>query len=144
MLRAIRLARFSRSPNMANWSHNNLTLNGPAHDVAKGLWLARHEYAESARPDVRREILGEDGVLTQCFEFETPDCPPQGFLRKLSAMLPRTLVKCAFSEPFGGVGGFFAYRDGELWECQVERFTIEDAVSPASDGTLVAEEACGG
>jgi hypothetical protein len=129
---------------MPNHCTNNLTLDGPADDVAKGLWLARNEYAESGRPDARREVFGEDGVLFPCFEFETPDCPPQGFLKKLSTMLPGTLVKCAFSEPFGGVGGFFAYRDGELWECQVERFTIEDAVRPANDGTLVPEDACTG
>jgi hypothetical protein len=129
---------------MPNFCTNILTLEGLADDVAKGLWLARNEYAETGRPDVRREILGEDGLPRPCFEFETLNSPPQGFLRKLSAMLLGTLVKCCFSDPFGGVGGFFAYRDGELWECRVERFTIEDAPSSARDSELIATQACVG
>jgi hypothetical protein len=114
---------------MSNWCSNILTFDGPAADVEKGLWLARNEYAESDRPDVRREILGDDGVLSPCFEFDTQDWPPQRFLEKLATMLPGILVKCSFSEPFGGVGGFVSYRDGNLWECQTERMTLEEAFS---------------
>jgi hypothetical protein len=123
---------------MANWCSNILTFDGPAADVEKGLWLARNEFAESRSPDVRREFIGVDGIASPCFEFETRDWPPTEFLKKLSTMLPGTFVLCRFSEPFGGVGGFFSYRDGSLWECEIERFMLEEM------GTESPEQAIAG
>jgi hypothetical protein len=111
---------------MPNWCLNTLTIEGPADDNAKGLWLARHEYAESDRPDVRREIASSDGTMIPCYEFDTIDEPPAEFLRKLSRMLPGALVKCAYWEPFGGKRGFLSYSAGELFECQQERFVLEE------------------
>lgn len=123
---------------MANWCSNILTFYGPAADVEKGLWLARNEYAESGRPDVRRELIGADGSTEPCFEFETHDWPPTEFLKKLSTMLPGTLVLCRFSEPFGGAGGFISYKNSTLWECEIERFMLEEM------GTGTPEQATAG
>ena len=111
---------------MANWCSNILTFDGPAADVEKGLWLARNEFAESRSPDVRREFIGEDGIASPCCEFETHDFPPTDVLKKLSTMLPGTLVLCRFSEPFGGAGGFISYKNSILWECEIERFMLEE------------------
>ena len=116
---------------MPNWCNNILTIDGPADDVSKGLWLARNEYAESDRPDVRRDTQDSNGTKIPCHEFETVDFPPTEFLKKLSRMLPGSIVMCTYSEPFGGKRGFMSYEKGELYECQLERFVLEELLSKA-------------